>query len=101
MNDVRECPKCGAIDNSIVIDSRKNPDGAIRRRLKCLSCDGRYTTFEITSDYYNNLKVSPLNPDKSEERKRLLEANMKTIEGLMELQPIVQRLIDTLQKVGD
>lgn len=41
-----KCPKCGA-DNDKVLDSRAARDGAaIRRRRECLSCGGRFTTYE-------------------------------------------------------
>lgn len=40
------CPFC-SVDNDRVIDSRGSEDGsAIRRRRECLSCKGRYTTYE-------------------------------------------------------
>jgi hypothetical protein len=45
-----ECPFCGKIDNG-VIDSRPTKEGtAIRRRRKCLSCAGRFTTYESTPE---------------------------------------------------
>ena len=45
-----ECPMCGDIDNQ-VIDSRLTKDGiSIRRRRKCLSCTGRFTTYETTEE---------------------------------------------------
>jgi transcriptional repressor NrdR len=40
------CPVCASLDDKVV-DSRTNDDGsAIRRRRECLSCGGRFTTFE-------------------------------------------------------
>jgi transcriptional repressor NrdR len=39
-----QCPFCGE-EESKVIDSRSMNDG-IRRRRQCISCDGRYTTYE-------------------------------------------------------
>ena len=45
-----ECPFCGKIDTG-VIDSRPTKEGtAIRRRRKCLSCAGRFTTYESTPE---------------------------------------------------
>ncbi len=42
------CPYCGYFDSK-VIDSRPSPDGtSIRRRRECLSCQKRFTTFEVT-----------------------------------------------------
>jgi transcriptional repressor NrdR len=41
-----ECPHCGKTDDE-VIDSRLTKEGiAIRRRRQCLSCGGRFTTYE-------------------------------------------------------
>ena len=45
-----ECPLCGEINNG-VIDSRPTKEGtAIRRRRRCLSCTGRFTTYESTAE---------------------------------------------------
>jgi hypothetical protein len=45
-----ECPFCGKVDNG-VIDSRPTKEGtAIRRRRRCLSCAGRFTTYESTPE---------------------------------------------------
>ena len=42
-----KCPYCG-FDESRVIDSRPAEEGAtIRRRRECLSCQKRFTTYEI------------------------------------------------------
>lgn len=40
------CPTCGAVEDKVV-DSRPSADQSmIRRRRECLSCNGRFTTFE-------------------------------------------------------
>jgi transcriptional regulator NrdR family protein len=45
-----ECPFCGEVDSG-VIDSRPTKErNAIRRRRECLSCAGRFTTYEATPD---------------------------------------------------
>jgi len=42
-----KCPFCGAVD-SMVIDSRVSEAGdSIRRRRRCVSCDKRFTTYEM------------------------------------------------------
>lgn len=42
-----KCPVCGYFDSKVV-DSRPTQDGAsIRRRRECLSCQKRFTTFEM------------------------------------------------------
>ena len=38
------CPDCGA--RAEVLDSRPRPDGGVRRRRECTSCELRFTTFE-------------------------------------------------------
>ena len=42
-----KCPFCGYTESK-VIDSRPTEEGAsIRRRRECLSCKGRFTTYEV------------------------------------------------------
>ena len=42
-----KCPCCGFLESKVV-DSRSAQDGAtIRRRRECLSCQKRFTTFEM------------------------------------------------------
>ncbi len=42
-----KCPFCGAIESKVV-DSRRSEDGdSIRRRRECLTCQRRFTTYEI------------------------------------------------------
>lgn len=42
-----KCPICGFTESK-VIDSRPTEEGAsIRRRRECLSCKGRFTTYEV------------------------------------------------------
>ena len=42
-----KCPNCGFVDSK-VIDSRPIEEGnSIRRRRECLSCQRRFTTFEV------------------------------------------------------
>ena len=42
-----KCPICGYTESK-VIDSRPTEEGAsIRRRRECLSCKGRFTTYEV------------------------------------------------------
>ena len=42
------CPACAG--RTTVIDSRPAPDGGIRRRRRCLSCDAPFTTYERTRE---------------------------------------------------
>ena len=42
-----KCPFCGDTESKVV-DSRQNEDGlSIRRRRECLTCQRRFTTYEI------------------------------------------------------
>ena len=54
MIDTRMCASCYSM-NLKVIDSRKKDSGCTTRRLKCLDCGVRFTTFEIHEDDYRRL----------------------------------------------
>lgn len=41
-----KCPSCG-FEESKVVDSRPSDNNSIRRRRECLSCQKRFTTYEI------------------------------------------------------
>ncbi|HIT34255.1 MAG TPA: transcriptional repressor NrdR [Candidatus Faecousia intestinigallinarum] len=42
-----KCPYCGELESKVV-DSRRSDDGmSIRRRRECLSCQRRFSTYEI------------------------------------------------------
>ena len=43
--NTRTCRKCGA--ESLIKDSRLQPDGLIRRRRQCKVCAYRWSTLEI------------------------------------------------------
>lgn len=72
-----KCPKCGS-DALVCIDTRPS-DETVRRRRKCLNCDYRFNTFEISFDEYYGLKnkeallddVLPLVDSIMEKRKEL------------------------------
>lgn len=70
------CPACGYFDSK-VIDSRPVPEGnSIRRRRECLSCQKRFTTFEIIE----TLQIVVLKKDGSKElfdRNKLLSGLLK------------------------
>jgi hypothetical protein len=51
---LKECPSCSQ-HKSKVKESRKVFDG-VRRRYECLSCDYKYTTYEIDSNTYEELR---------------------------------------------
>lgn len=41
------CPKCGASNMSMVINTRETDDGFTRRRRKCTICGERFTSIEL------------------------------------------------------
>ncbi len=58
------CPHCKAKESK-VIDSRSTADGkSIRRRRECLSCFGRFTTYEIIE----TIPLLVIKKDKSRQR---------------------------------
>lgn len=46
-----KCPNCGLIDNSKVVDSRPYKY-TIRRKRKCLDCNGSWFTYEVSEDKF-------------------------------------------------
>ncbi len=49
---VKVCPICNGKTKCIDTRESGEVDNAIRRRYKCLDCDYRYTTIEISIDEY-------------------------------------------------
>jgi len=44
--EIMRCPYCSSLENKVV-DSRLGKEGeSIRRRRECLTCEGRFTTYE-------------------------------------------------------
>ena len=47
-----KCPNCNSLENKVV-DSRMSREGdIIRRRRECLSCSGRFTTYERVEEEF-------------------------------------------------
>ena len=69
-----KCPVCGYIDSK-VIDSRPTDGGSIRRRRECLSCQKRYTTYEI-------IEVMPVIVVKKDGTREAFDRN-KIVSGLL------------------
>ena len=53
-----ECPQCKQ-PGLRVLESRKAAGGK-RRRKKCECCDYRFTTYEVTADFYNEAQQNML-----------------------------------------
>ncbi|MDF2567598.1 MAG: transcriptional regulator NrdR [Oscillospiraceae bacterium] len=69
------CPFCG-FDESKVIDSRPTDDGEkIRRRRECLSCQNRFTTYEV-------IETTPLMVIKKDKSRQAFD-RQKLLGGLM------------------
>jgi transcriptional repressor NrdR len=74
-----KCPFCG-YEESKVIDSRPTDDGSrIRRRRECISCQKRFTTYEIIE----SLPLIVIKKDKSRQafdRQKLLNGMLRACE---------------------
>ena len=84
------CPFCDNNDNGVV-DSRMTEDGrAIRRRRKCASCSGRFTTYE-------RIEEMPLYVVKKDMRRQLFDRH-KIVKGMIkacEKRPVSTSAIET------
>ena len=69
-----KCPVCNYSDSK-VIDSRPTENGSIRRRRECLSCQKRYTTYEI-------IDAIPIIVIKKDGTREIFDRN-KIVSGLM------------------
>lgn len=88
-----KCPYCGYPDSKVV-DSRPAEEGAsIRRRRECLSCQKRFTTYEIVESL-------PLVVVKKDGSRQTFEKR-KVLNGMIracEKRPVS---IDTLEEIAD
>lgn len=50
------CPKCLAFDSSTVLNTRLHRSGRLRRR-KCLKCECRWSTIEVSVAQYSSLRA--------------------------------------------
>ena len=88
-----KCPYCGESESK-VIDSRPADDGErIRRRRECLTCQKRFTTYEVVE----TVPLMVVKKDRSREafdRQKLLNGLMRACEK----RPVG---VDTLEKAVD
>ncbi|MCR4403202.1 MAG: transcriptional regulator NrdR [Firmicutes bacterium] len=86
-----KCPYCGQPD-SRVIDSRATDEGAaIRRRRECVSCERRFTTYEVVDEV-------PLMVVKKDGRREPFSRN-KILTGLMKAcqkRPVPMRVLEDI-----
>ncbi len=88
-----KCPYCG-FEETNVIDSRPTDEGErIRRRRECLSCQKRFTTYELIE----SLPIIVIKKDKSRE----VFDRQKLLNGLLRASEKRPVSIDTLDRVVD
>ncbi len=99
-----KCPFCGC-EESKVIDSRPTDEGErIRRRRECISCQKRFTTYEIVE----TVPVIVVKKDKSREvfdRNKLFNGMLRACEkrpvSLEKIETAVNEIESTLQNSLD
>lgn len=85
-----KCPKCNYTDSK-VIDSRPTEEGSIRRRRECLSCQHRFTTYEI-------FETTPIVVIKKDGSRQSFDRN-KIVNGLIkscEKRPVTLKQIEDI-----
>lgn len=88
-----KCPYCFHIESK-VIDSRPTDEGGkIRRRRECLSCQKRFTTYEI-------VETTPIMVVKKDKSREAFDRD-KLLSGLMRACEKRQVSIQTLEKAVD
>ena len=92
-----KCPYCGELESK-VIDSRPADDGErIRRRRECLSCQKRFTTYEIVE----TVPLMVVKKDGSREafdRQKLLNGLMRACETRPVSFDVLERAVDEIEQ---
>ena len=99
-----KCPDCSGMENK-VIDSRLNKDGnVIRRRRECLSCSGRFTTYEKVE---RSLPLLVKKDGRREEfdRDKIISGVRKACQkrpvSIKNIEDLVDRVEQYLQELGE
>ena len=99
-----KCPDCSGMENK-VIDSRLNKEGnVIRRRRECLSCSGRFTTYEKVE---RSLPLLVKKDGRREEfdRDKIISGVRKACQkrpvSIKNLEDLVDRVEQYLQELGE
>ena len=99
-----KCPDCSGMENK-VIDSRLNKEGnVIRRRRECLSCSGRFTTYEKLE---RSLPLLVKKDGRREEfdRDKIISGVRKACQkrpvSIKNIEDLVDRVEQYLQELGD
>lgn len=99
-----KCPFCG-FQESKVIDSRHSEDGSsIRRRRECLSCQKRFTTYEIVESL-PIVVVKKDNSRQSFDRAKVLNGMVRACEkrpvSMADMERAVDEIVQTVQNSLD
>ncbi len=93
-----KCPYCGESESK-VIDSRPTEDGLkIRRRRECLSCQKRFTTYEIVE----TVPLMVIKKDRSRQafdRQKLLNGMMRSCEKRPVSYEMLETAVDNIEQV--
>lgn len=82
-----KCPACGQRFDKVV-DSRVDATGTfVRRRRECMSCEHRYTTYEVVGDGHHGPPSLELIADAFHE-------------GLVEIRNTVRKLAEKIEPYG-
>ena len=99
-----KCPDCSGMENK-VIDSRLNKEGnVIRRRRECLSCSGRFTTYEKVE---RSLPLLVKKDGRREEfdRDKIISGVRKACQkrpvSIKNIEDLVDRVEQYLQELGE
>ena len=99
-----KCPGCSGMENK-VIDSRLNKEGnVIRRRRECLSCSGRFTTYEKVE---RSLPLLVKKDGRREEfdRDKIISGVRKACQkrpvSIKNIEDLVDRVEQYLQELGE
>ena len=99
-----KCPDCSGMENK-VIDSRLNKEGnVIRRRRECLSCSGRFTTYEKVE---RSLPLLVKKDGRREEfdRDKIISGVRKACQkrpvSIKNIEDLVDRVDQYLQELGE
>lgn len=98
------CPYCNATDTK-VIDSRLAADGAqVRRRRLCVSCQERFTTFEVVEAVVPRIiKVNGRNEpyDQNKLRRSIALPLQKRPISLDDIEAMISRIEQRLRHTGE
>ncbi|MGB9711599.1 transcriptional regulator NrdR [Dissulfurimicrobium hydrothermale] len=99
-----KCPFCSASD-SRVIDSRLGRDGrSIRRRRECISCGGRFTTYERVEEF-QPMVVKKDGRREPFDRRKVIDGIMKACEkrpvSVDQVEAFVTELEGEMQERGE